>query len=294
MAERRLPATVVGTVVLAALAFVVAGLSLADSLPGRLLRGGGILPAPRPPTCAPAVVDGDAGEWVLADDAFADVFRAGLEEEKVEARLHLRYDCRTGTVYVLLLSAGEWPVLQRRSQVRLALDGANKELAPLDFAWLEPGYDGNGSHARGWEASFPAHPGEHLLWAAAPVMDEGAIHEASTPQAGTLLHLDCGQATTVYLSRLEAVPSGGRIRLEWETAWELNNLGFSVYHSDSPQGPWIRLNQGLLASRARPGDTAGAQYEFVHAGVNLEAENYYLLEELAADGVAVRHGPISP
>jgi hypothetical protein len=294
MAERRLPALVVGMVVLAALAFVATGIMADASLPGRLLRGGGFLAGPRAPTCAPAVVDGDAGEWVLADDVFADVYRAGENEGKVEARLHLRYDCRTDTIYALLLSAGDWPVLSRSSQTRLALDSANDDAPPLDFAWLEPGYDGNSSHARGWEAAFAAGPGEHLLWVAAHVVDEGLIQEVGTTQGGTLVALDCRQATNIYLSRLEAVPTGGRVRLEWETAWEVNNLGFNVYYGRSPDGPWTRLNRGLLASQAGAGETAGARYEFEHAGVDLEAENYYLLEELAADGVATRHGPVSP
>jgi hypothetical protein len=294
MAERRMPAMVVGTAVTAALAFVAIGTFLQDSLPGRLLRGEGIQPGPRAPTCAPAVVDGDAGEWDLGDDAFSDIYRAGQEESKVEARLHLRYDGRTDTIYALLLSTGDWPILQRRSQARLALDSANGDVPALDFAWLEPGYDGNGSHARGWEAAFVAGRGEHLLWAAAVVVDEGEIREATTPQGGTLVDLDCQQATNIYLSRLEAVPTGGRIRLEWETAWEVNNLGFNVYYGHSPEGPWTRLNRGLLASQPAPGDTTGARYDFVHAGVDLQTENYYLLEELAADGVAIRHGPVSP
>jgi len=241
---------------------------------------------------------------ILQRDQAADVYRAGQEDQKVEARLHLRHDCRTETIYVLLLSAGDWPILLRRSQVRLALDSANDEVpldeVPLDevplidFAWLEPGYDGNSTHARGWEASFVATRGEHSLWAASLVMDEGGIHEASVPEGGTVVALDCQEATTIFLSRLQAVPAGRRIRLEWETAWEVNNLGFNVYHSSSRQGPWTRLNRGLLASQPGPGDTGGARYEFLHSGVDLGAENYYLLEEVAADGVATRHGPVSP
>jgi len=294
MAERRLPAIVVGTLVVAALAFVAIGAFLQNSLPGRLLRGEGVQPGPRVPTCAPAVVDGAAGEWVLGDDIFSDVYRAGQEEDKVEARLYLRFDCRTDTIYALLLSAGDWPVLLRRGEARLALDSANADVSPLDFAWLEPGYDGNSSHARGWEAAFAAGRGEYLLWAAAQVVDEGGIWEASTPQGGTLVALDCQQATNVYLSRLQAVPTGGRIRLEWETAWEVNNLGFNVYYSRSPQGPWTRLNRSLVVSQQALGNAAGAQYEFVHSGVDLDADNYYLLEDLAGDGVATRYGPVSP
>lgn len=294
MADRRLPTILVGTLVLAVLAFMAAGLFVEDSLPGRLLRGGGLRPEPRQPTLGQAVVDGDAGDWVLAQDAFADVYHAGQSHQKVEAKLYLRYDCRRSLMYALLLSNGDWPIVLRRSQVRLNLDSANDEVPLVDFAWMEPGYDGNSQHTRGWEASFATPQGEHLLWATALVADEGEVQEASTPRDGLVLSLACDQPTTIFLNRLEAVPVGGRIRLEWETAWEVNNRGFHVYHGRGADGPWRRLNQELIPSRAAREGAVRVQYEFVHAGVDLEAENYYLLEDVAADGVATRHGPVVP
>jgi hypothetical protein len=294
MADRRLPAIVVAIIALGALAFVAVGLIYTQSLAGRLLTGEGFRPGPKQLRGGPAVVDGNGSEWVLAEDLFADLYRAGREDEKVQAQLYLRYDCRTSLVYALFLSAGEWPVLLRRSQVRLAVDGASEEVPAVDFAWLEPGYDGNSQHTRGWEASFTATPGEHLLWASALVVDDGGVREASTPNGGMAMILACDHSTTLFLRRLEAVATGGQIRLEWETAWEVNNLGFNVYHSTGSDGPWTRLNGDLIESRAAPQDTAGAQYEFVHAGVDLGANNYYLLEDVASDGIPMRHGPVTP
>jgi hypothetical protein len=294
MAESRLPAIVVAIIALGALVFVAAGLIAADSPAGRLLRGESFRPGPKEAPSALAVVDGNGSEWVLAEDLFADLYRAGQENEKIQAQLYLRYDCRTNLVYALFLPAGEWPVLLRRSQVRLALDSASEEVPAVDFAWMEPGYDGNSQHTRGWEASFTAAPGEHLLWAAALVVDDGEVQEASTPNGGRAMILACDHSTTLFLKRLEAVATGGRVQLEWETAWEVNNLGFNVYHSSGRDGPWTRLNRELIESRATPQGIAGAQYEFVHAGVDLGADNYYLLEDVASDGIATRHGPVAP
>lgn len=296
MAEGRVPAIVVGTVVVAALAFVAVGIFVEGSLPGRLLTGSEFRTAPRQPTCGQATVDGDVAEWILADDAFADLYGTDQEDEnaEAEAKLYLRYDCRTNLMYALVLSAGDRPMLLRRSQARLALDSAGDEAALVDFSWVGPGYDGHGEHARGWEASFPAIEGVHLLWAAAPIQNAGEVQEVSTPQDGMMLALECDEPTTMFLSRLEAVPTSGRIRLEWETAWEVNNLGFNIYHSSSREGPWTRVNPRLIPSKPAVEGGDGAEYEFVHIGVDLAAENYYLLEDLGADGMATRHGPVAP
>lgn len=294
MAERRMRAILVGIIALGALAFVAVGLIFADSLPGRLLTGEGLRPGPKQPAGGPALVDGQEAEWALAEEIFADAHRAGQESQKVEARLYLRYDCRTSRMYALFLSAGEWPVLLRRSQARLAVDSASQEVSLVGFAWIEPGYDGNSQHTRGWEASFDLAPGEHLLWATSLVVDGGQVQEASTPSTGTAMVLACDHTTTLFLRRFQAVPAGGRVRLEWETAWEVNNLGFNVYHSSERDGPWTRLNRALIDSRGGQEGTAGARYEFVHAGLDLQADNYYLLEDVASDGIPTRHGPVTP
>lgn len=293
MANRRLPALVAGAVVLAALASVAAGLIWDESLPGRLLRGRGVQPGPRHPTCGQAMVDGSAGEWSLDDDAFADVYANGQENNAVEARLYLRYDCRRELMHVLMLSSGEGISLLRRSQVQLALDSTNNPVRLVDFAWVEPGYGHDSGRARGWEACFPLPQGEHRIWVSARVLEDGEVREASTSQEGVPMALACDDKAPVFLSHLKAVPAGGQIRLEWETAWEMNNQGFNVYHSSSRQGPWTRLNRNLITSQAAE-DLTGARYEFVHAGVDLQTENYYLVEELAVDGIATRHGPITP
>lgn len=294
MADRRLPALVVSAVVLAALAFVAAGLIWEESLPGRLLTGGGLQPGPRHPTCGQAVVDGSVDEWVMDDDAFADIYPGDQENGEVEARLYLRYDCRQELMYALLLSASDGVALLRRSQGQLALGSTRSPVRFVDFAWVEPGHGGDSGQARGWEASFSLPQGEHQIWASVRILEDGEVREVSMSPDGTLMALACDNMLPLYLSHLQAVPTDGQIRLEWETAWEMNNRGFNIYHSISRQGPWTKLNGKLIASQATVEDRTGAQYEFVHAGVDLQAENYYLLEDLDVDGIATRHGPITP
>ncbi|MBN1659804.1 MAG: proprotein convertase P-domain-containing protein, partial [Anaerolineae bacterium] len=97
--------------------------------------------------------------------------------------------------------------------------------------------------------------------------------------------------TAVTLARFEAVAAGGSIRLEWETATELNHLGFNLYRSDTLRGAYARLNEVLIASQA-PGSPTGAVYTWTDAGVEPGTTYYYELEDVDLHGVATRHGPV--
>ena len=58
------------------------------------------------PVYEPATVDGDPSEWVIPDDLFAEMERAfGQSGNPIShlSDLYLRYDCSTGTLYVLVL-----------------------------------------------------------------------------------------------------------------------------------------------------------------------------------------------
>jgi hypothetical protein len=48
---------------------------------------------PPEPTYDTATVDGNESEWSLANDFFADMYRAGDPTKKVESKLYLRYGC---------------------------------------------------------------------------------------------------------------------------------------------------------------------------------------------------------
>jgi len=48
--------------------------------------------APPQPTYGVANVDGNIGEWDLANDFFANMYRAGKTDKEIESKLYLRYD----------------------------------------------------------------------------------------------------------------------------------------------------------------------------------------------------------
>jgi len=97
-----------------------------------------------------------------------------------------------------------------------------------------------------------------------------------------------GRPTPVTLAGLTAARGEGGVRVAWETATELNNLGFHVYRSDSVGGEKVRLTSGLIAG---VGTGDGRSYEFVDAGADPAATLYYWVEDVSTDFQTEQHGP---
>ncbi len=98
--------------------------------------------------------------------------------------------------------------------------------------------------------------------------------------------------SVVTLLTFDAEPQEGAIRVSWETASELENLGFNLYRSEGPFGPWGRLNPQLIPVRY-PGATFGAAYEWLDADVIPANTYYYRLEDIDIHGLSTFHGPLS-
>jgi len=99
--------------------------------------------------------------------------------------------------------------------------------------------------------------------------------------------------TAVNLTRFEAIPQDNAIRLEWETATELDNLGFNLYRSESASGARMMLNNNLIPAQA-PGSTVGAAYAWLDQTVSAAPGIYYYwLEDLDVYGNTTLHGPVS-
>ena len=98
--------------------------------------------------------------------------------------------------------------------------------------------------------------------------------------------------TAVSLARFEAAPQGEAIRLEWETATELDNLGFNVYRSQAAEGERMQLNAALIPAQ-NPGSVLGATYRFLDETAVPGVPYYYWLEDVDANGAATAHGPVS-
>ncbi len=175
--------------------------------------------APPQPTFGTAVVDGDPSEWNLTTDHFAEMHRAGKAAKPVDSQLYVRYDCNTATVFVLVLAEPGEPALFDTATAWCAVDGQNHKVftdqsgndgtAP-DFAWIDLGYDGDPTHALGYEASFPLGDGTFDLIAHVDVYAASAGQTSATigfPGTGVPLDIDCGTVPTeaVSWSRVKAL-----------------------------------------------------------------------------------------
>jgi hypothetical protein len=98
--------------------------------------------------------------------------------------------------------------------------------------------------------------------------------------------------TAVILSSFEAAPTAGSILVTWETAIEIDNVGFNLYRGGSPDGPYVKLNESLIPSQS-PGSPFGAEYAWLDEAVELGATYYYKLEDVEVGGKSTFHGPIS-
>jgi hypothetical protein len=101
-----------------------------------------------------------------------------------------------------------------------------------------------------------------------------------------------GAPTAVTLASFTAEAGPGQIVLAWETATELDNLGFHLYRSDTAGGPYTQLNEVLIPSQA-PGSLQGAEYVWEDQDVVAGAAYYYKLESVDTRDRRTLYGPVS-
>ncbi|MDX9954246.1 MAG: GEVED domain-containing protein [Anaerolineae bacterium] len=97
--------------------------------------------------------------------------------------------------------------------------------------------------------------------------------------------------TAVDLARFEAAAQAEGILLEWETASELDNLGFNLYRSTELNGDYIQLNAALIPAQ-NPGAVFGGIYTWVDEDVTPGVTYFYKLEDVDIYGVTTLHGPV--
>lgn len=89
----------------------------------------------------------------------------------------------------------------------------------------------------------------------------------------------------VQVASFTAMPAGQHARLAWETASELNNLGFNLYRGPTADGPWTQVNAELIPSAA-PGSTFGQAYQFIDPAALSPGVTWYGLEAVDVLGAA--------
>ena len=97
--------------------------------------------------------------------------------------------------------------------------------------------------------------------------------------------------TAVRLASFMARGFDSAVFVEWETASELDNLGFHLYRGLSENGPWERLTQTLIPGLGSSPE--GKRYSFLDAGLRNGATYFYRLEDVDRSGRVTSHGPVS-
>ncbi len=98
--------------------------------------------------------------------------------------------------------------------------------------------------------------------------------------------------TAVKLLSFTATPTGEGLLLTWETASEVDNLGFDLYRSQSRETRGGRLNETLIPSRS-PGGGQGATYAFLDTTALPATTYHYTLESVDISGRRVPYGPLT-
>ena len=90
--------------------------------------------------------------------------------------------------------------------------------------------------------------------------------------------------TTIELASFDAEPQGRNVLVWWETAAEIDNVGFNIHRSEAGGEP-VRLNQWLIPSQS-PGSVAGFCYRFLDSSAKPDTAYQYWLEDIDLAGAA--------
>lgn len=91
-------------------------------------------------------------------------------------------------------------------------------------------------------------------------------------------------ALGVLLARVLAPP---RVLIRWETASEVDTVGFFLLRAGSPDGPFVPISDTPVAARGDP--LTGASYQFEDRDVLWGQTYFYQLEELERGGARNRY-----
>lgn len=98
--------------------------------------------------------------------------------------------------------------------------------------------------------------------------------------------------TAVDLISFSAEGTEAGITLAWQTANEVDNLGFNIYRAESADGTRVKLNETLIPTMLMPGSLEGSAYTFEDLTVEEGIFYQYWLEDVDANGVTTLHGPV--
>jgi Peptidase family C25/Propeptide_C25/Concanavalin A-like lectin/glucanases superfamily/Domain of unknown function (DUF2341) len=96
--------------------------------------------------------------------------------------------------------------------------------------------------------------------------------------------------TVVDLLSFKATGSGDNVVVSWETAQELDNMGFNLYRSTVKGGPYVRITDTPIGGMTF--SVKGRAYSYVDSNVTRGSLYYYKLEDIDTAGQRTMHGPV--
>ena len=96
--------------------------------------------------------------------------------------------------------------------------------------------------------------------------------------------------TVVKLKSFTATGNGKHVKVDWETASEIDNLGFNLYRSTKKGGRYTKLNKSLIPGLLS--SPTGRKYTYADKKVIKGKLYYYKLEDIDLSGKKTMHGPI--
>ena len=144
------------------------------------------------PNDGSATVDGAIGDWSLSADFFADMTDGGVAGRPVRAKLYLKYDCDSETLYALVLTQGDEKARETRTDnAYINIDGSKViDSTHGSFAWV----NGDGTLADGYEGAASLAPGSYTLRAHVLVADDSEDGYTALDNVGRFapLVIECG------------------------------------------------------------------------------------------------------
>ncbi len=116
--------------------------------------------------------------------------------------------------------------------------------------------------------------------------------------ANWTINTDCaGAPTAVTLVSFGAQQADTAVKLQWQTGYEVQNLGFHIYRESG--GVIERVSPSLIAGSAlfagaRTALGTGRSYEWWDRDGGGHSGAQYWLEDIGLDGNRTRHGPVTP
>jgi hypothetical protein len=102
---------------------------------------------------------------------------------------------------------------------------------------------------------------------------------------------DFAATTAVTLSSFDATGLDSAVEIGWETASELNNLGFHLHRALAPGGPYERITSSVIPGLGS--SPMGRRYSYRDVGTVNGVTYFYKLEDIETTGRTELHGPVS-